>query len=95
MDILSECDGSSNYTPEIEDTPENRNVCPLLGFSRVSHHEGPLRGPQKTSADSENSACADNEASRIGMDVQSTVPLDKGVENTEGNVGNKQIGPDE
>jgi len=74
MVILPECNGSSNYTPEIEDTPENRNVFPLLGFSRVSHHEGPLCGPQKTSTDSKDSACANDEAARILMDVQSTVP---------------------
>lgn len=59
---------TANASANVEDGPEPGKVATLLLLSRVGQHDGPLRRPQHTGANTQQGASEDVEAGDARMD---------------------------
>ena len=74
--VVSQRDGRSDDTTEIEYGPEDADEAPLLGFGGIPKHQGSLSRPQQTCANTEDSTHANNIPAGIGVDVYDTARRD-------------------
>lgn len=59
---------TADDSSQVEDAPEPSKICALLVFRGVRDHDGTLRRPQQTSADTQPDTSKDVEAEDVSMD---------------------------
>ena len=87
MVIEKKRDETSDHTAHVEYTPEQRNIRALPVGRRVGGHNGPLRHPEKSGADTQKGSGGDGERlvfvvvvveKRAGIEAVSAASGEKG-----------------